>query len=119
MISNILANMPRYQLSFYKIPRSVMKKIISVQRKFLGNGVWNKNSISWISWKDVCKTKEEGGLGIRHVGRYNKALLSKWPRRILNEENEIWRGILRGRYKDVNKRLWGCDTTKAIANESL
>ncbi|XP_058785055.1 uncharacterized mitochondrial protein AtMg00310-like [Vicia villosa] len=108
-----------YQFSFYKIPRKVLKDIIAIQRNFLWNGVGDKNSISWMGWKDVCKSKEEGGLGIKHAGRFNKALMSKWPWRMLNEENAIWSGVLRGRYGDTRSGMWGNDAIGSVSKESL
>ncbi|XP_058784193.1 uncharacterized mitochondrial protein AtMg00310-like [Vicia villosa] len=111
--------MPSYQLSFYKIPRSVMKDITAIQRRFLWNSAGDNNFISWISSNDICKSKEEGGMGIKHVGKFNKALLSKWPWRILSDEDAIWKGILRGRYGDVIKCMRGCNPKLAKAKESL
>jgi len=29
----------------------------------------------WVKWEIVCKNKEHGGLGIKEVSSYNRALL--------------------------------------------
>jgi len=34
--------------------------------------------IAWISWDNICKPKLEGGLGIKHIDKFNNALLGKW-----------------------------------------
>lgn len=38
-----------------------------------------KKGVAWVSWEEICKTRVEGGLSIKDVGKFNKALLSKWP----------------------------------------
>ncbi|XP_058775944.1 uncharacterized protein LOC131650241 [Vicia villosa] len=119
LINSVITNMPSYQFSFYKIPSKVLKDIISIQRNFLWNGTVDKSSIAWIGWKEVCKSKEEGGLGIKHVGRFNIALLSKWPWRMLNEHNAIWVGLLRGRYGEYKNRMWGSEANDSASKESL
>jgi len=37
-----------------------------------------KRTMSWVSWKNLCKPKEEGGLGIRDIRKFNIVLLAKW-----------------------------------------
>ncbi|KAL0439823.1 UNVERIFIED_CONTAM: hypothetical protein Slati_2465300 [Sesamum latifolium] len=44
-----------------------------------------------VSWAQVCKPKEEGGLGIRRVLHMNQALMMKQVWRVLQEDtNSIW-----------------------------
>jgi len=39
--------------------------------------------IAWtIKWDDICKTREEGGLGIIYIIRFRKALIPKSKRRL-------------------------------------
>jgi len=37
-----------------------------------------KRPISWVSWGDVRKQKEESGMGIKDIKKLNCALLEKW-----------------------------------------
>lgn len=46
-------------------------------------------------------TEEGGGLGVKHNGRFNLSLLSKWKWRILNDNNYVWYEFLRFKYKDI------------------
>jgi len=34
--------------------------------------------MTWIKWEMRCKIKESGGLGIKDLAYFNKALLGKW-----------------------------------------
>lgn len=53
--------MPIYQLSFYKAHVKMQEKLIKIQRNFLWQGNEDKREISWVSWKDICREKSEGG----------------------------------------------------------
>ncbi|KAL8519040.1 hypothetical protein ACS0TY_010112 [Phlomoides rotata] len=58
----------------------------------------DSSKILWVSWEDICKDKGKGGLGIRDLGRFNLALLSKWVWRFLNEPGRLWARIIKSRY---------------------
>jgi len=42
----------------------------------------------------VCKSKHEGGLGVRYLRQVNLALLAKWRWRYLLGDGGLWRDIL-------------------------
>ncbi|XP_058756918.1 uncharacterized mitochondrial protein AtMg00310-like [Vicia villosa] len=98
LINSVLSNVPVYYLSFFKIPALVVEEIIRIQRKFLWNHNEEKKGMNWVSWSSMCKHQNEGGLGIKDLAKFNKALLAKWVWRFLNEEKSIWKGVLESRY---------------------
>lgn len=59
------------------------------------------SKISWVSWSDVCKNKNIGGLGIRDLGSFNIVLIRKWMWRLINEPNSIWVTVLKSKYGEV------------------
>jgi len=36
--------------------------------------------IAWVKWENLCKPREEGGLGLKHIE--NIVLLAKWKWRL-------------------------------------
>ena len=42
-----------------------------------------------VKWAKVCKPLQVGGLGIRHLGSFNSALLGKWLWRYGMETNAL------------------------------
>jgi hypothetical protein len=43
----------------------------------------------WVKWKDVCRPKKDGGLGIRDLQVMNISLLAKWRWKLLEEGDEV------------------------------
>jgi hypothetical protein len=94
----VLAAIPLFYLSFLKIPIKVWKKIVSIQRNFLWGGSSNKVKVAWVKWSDVCRPKEEGGLGVRDLRLMNISLLTKWRWRLLVSRDLLWKSVLEAKY---------------------
>jgi hypothetical protein len=104
LINSVLASIPVFFLSFLKMPVKVKKNIVRIQRNFLwGGAMGDKDKISWVSWKDVCRPKEEGGLGVKDLGWFNLALLAKWRWRLLMEDGSLWKKVLEAKYGNVSR----------------
>jgi len=98
LINSVITAILLYYLSLFRAPDPLYKRITSIQRRFLwGWGSVNK-SISWISWKDVCRPREEGGLGLREIHKFNHALLAKWIWCYISQEVGRWKEILDSKY---------------------
>jgi len=99
LINSVISAIPLYYLSLFKAPELVCKRITSIQRRFLWG--WGKESkpICWVSWEDVCKPKEEGGLSLREIRKLNHALLAKWRWRCISQEEGRWKELLDSKYE--------------------
>ncbi|KAI4972426.1 hypothetical protein ZWY2020_003351 [Hordeum vulgare] len=51
-----------------------------------------------VSWPDICKPRDQGGVGIISSKRMNIALLTKWLWRIANGDGGLWLDIIRSKY---------------------
>ncbi|XP_047339811.1 uncharacterized protein LOC124943328 [Impatiens glandulifera] len=74
-------------------------------------------------WDKVKKFKDQGGLGIRNLISFNKALLSKWCSRYSSEPTSLWATMIKCKYgndwygwfsKPIN-RVVGCDIWSGIS----
>ncbi|XP_058724719.1 uncharacterized protein LOC131596153 [Vicia villosa] len=119
LINSVLNAIPLYSLSFYRAPKKVIKEIVSIQRNFLWKGVEGDRGICWVSWRNVCRPKEEGGLGIRDVNNMNISLLMKWKWRICNEENAVWSNLLIHRYKNPVVKMFVNDKGVISSRDSI
>ena len=98
VIKSVLTVVPLYYLSLFRAPNSVCKSITIIQRRFLWG--WGKDTkpISSVSWENMCKAKEEGGLGLTDIRNFNYALLAKWRWRWLSDEGGKWKELLESKY---------------------
>jgi len=55
LLKFVITTIPLYYLSLFRAPESVCKSIVSIQRRFIWGWGKEKISISWVSWKNVCK----------------------------------------------------------------
>ena len=75
-------------------------KIEKLQRDFL----WGDSKTHLLGWDKVCMPIAKGGLGIRKLTTFNKALLGKWLRRFGIEENRLWRRVVALKF---GEEFWG------------
>lgn len=108
LIKAVLSSLPLYYLSFFKMPVGVMSKCNSIMRRFLWGGSEGDAKIAWVRWEQVCKSFDEGGLGVKDLKSFNCALLGKWRWRLLMEENSLWCRVLNAKYKGTVKPLDSC-----------
>jgi len=71
-------------------------------RKRLQQDLWgggtDQKKIAWVKWDTICLPKQKGGLEIKHISLFNKALLGKWWWNLMQQNSEIWAKILDSKY---------------------
>ena len=78
-----------YQMSLFRMPKIVARKLEKVQRDFLWGG-WNlEGKTHLVKWEVVCTDENKGGLAL-----LNKALLSKWIWRYACEKDSLWKQVI-------------------------
>ena len=87
-----------YFLSFFRLPKKVEDKLISLQLRFIWGGGPDKNNIAWIKWETACLPKEKGGLGMKDINTFNLALLGKWWWNLFQHEGQLWARVLQSKY---------------------
>lgn len=119
LVNAVLNAISIYYLSFYKAPSNVFNEIRSIQSNFLWSGRDLKKMIHWVCWDIICKSKEEGGLGVNNVEIMNATLISKWKWRILAENDAVWCGILKARYGNVKLKVLVGDISVVGKKDSI
>ena len=115
LIQSVLTSIPIYFFSFFRVPKGVVDKLVSLQRKFLWGGDSEHNKIAWVKWNIVCLPKEEGGLGIKDIDTFNLALLAKWKWNLFQHTGQLWVKVLESKYG----RRRSLNDAPRVNNESI
>ncbi|XP_074271554.1 uncharacterized protein LOC141595486 [Silene latifolia] len=78
LITSVLTSLHSYWASIFLIPSAIINRITAICRNFLWSGSSEYQKAPSINWDTCCLPKEEGGLGIKDVKCWNKALLGKY-----------------------------------------
>ncbi|GJQ95931.1 RNA-directed DNA polymerase, eukaryota, reverse transcriptase zinc-binding domain protein [Tanacetum coccineum] len=117
LITSVLASIHIYRASVFLIPKTTVKDIEKALKGFLWCHGDLKKGAAKVAWKLICAPKSQGGLGIKRLGPWNKALLfdidesdsGTW-KAILNPRNvirdSIWKEIGDGRTTNVWFDKW-------------
>ena len=97
-IKAVLSAIPIYQLSCSQLPKNINSKLERKLRDFFWNGLEEKKKATLISWCQICKPKEYGGLGIKNLEWQNEALGAKQVWRLYHESDRKWAKILYNKY---------------------
>jgi len=98
MLKSVLAAMPTYTMSCFKIPGSPSKRIQSALTRFWWDSSAEKHKMCWISWQKLTQPKGVGGLGFRDITCFNDGLHAKISWRILQKPTCLLARILLGKY---------------------
>lgn len=90
------------------LPKSVTNYMDKIQRQFLWGSTAEKRKLHNVKWEKVCNHKNEGGLGIRKMRPFNKALLAKQTWRVILTEQSLPITILATKYSKGLSGLRTC-----------
>ncbi|KAL7235947.1 hypothetical protein ACSBR1_019263 [Camellia fascicularis] len=102
-----------YIMQTAKLPQRICKQIDKINRNFLWGDQENRKKVHLVSWKQVCKAKQEGGLGLKRAEDQNIALLAKLGWKMLSDPSSIWTAVLKGKYLQ-NEALSDWPITRSV-----
>lgn len=77
LIQSVIMSIQSYWMSLFIIPQRVINQVKAIMRAFLWKGPDLGKGGARVAWEDVSQPKEEGGLGIRKLHDWNKALMAR------------------------------------------
>ena len=97
-MKSTLSSLPMYYLPLFVIPVAVADRLERIQRNFLWGSSEECFKYPLVAWEKVCLPRDLGGLGIRKLVHFNKALLGKWLGRFGREDIHLWRRVIATKY---------------------
>lgn len=77
LVKSVLSSLPLYTMSLLEMPKQVEKAFKSMQCKFFWRETEMEKRVVWVKWEEVCKSRLKGGLGVKDLKTFNRALISK------------------------------------------
>ena len=90
LIKSVLFSIQVYWSSMFILPKAVIRKVEAILRSFLWKGSDLSPGGCKVSWESLCVPKEEGGLGIKDMGVWNKAAMVKHLWFLCTDHESLW-----------------------------
>eukprot|EP00253_Pinus_taeda_P007926 PITA_07926 len=93
LLKAILQSIPVYSLSIRVASKGVCAKLRDIFGKFIWGGPTQQRKWALVSWTNLIKRKDEGGLGLRDPEVLNKVIGAKLWWRWLQGGTDVWKKI--------------------------
>lgn len=113
LIKSFLMSIVNFWAAVFRLPSQCIKEIEELCSAFLWLGAELKSTGAKMAWKDICKTNQEGGLGIRALKEVNLVYGLKLIWRMLTG-NSLWgkwiktNFLKKKNFWEVNGNAQGC-----------
>nr|GEZ99500.1 RNA-directed DNA polymerase, eukaryota, reverse transcriptase zinc-binding domain protein [Tanacetum cinerariifolium] len=64
LLKSVLGSTPIYNMSIFKVPETVLKKMENLRRNFFNGIQEGDQKITWVKWHTILASKKFGGLGV-------------------------------------------------------
>jgi hypothetical protein len=101
LIDACLSNLPIHAMGLFLFAAGVHVGFDKHKSKFFWEGQGTKKKYHLIKWAEICKPKDQGGLGVLDTRKMNLALMVKWIWRLFSEDNNnlLWVRLLKAKYR--------------------
>ncbi|KAJ9536710.1 hypothetical protein OSB04_un000095 [Centaurea solstitialis] len=90
LVSSVLQSLHLYWMAVFLFPSAVVHELEALCRDFLWAQGNSSKGKSKVAWDMVCKQIACGGLGIRRISAWNRALLAKHVWDLCSRRNSLW-----------------------------
>lgn len=91
-------SIPIFWFGMYSIPSATLHEIEKIRRNFLWGSSADKKKIHRLKWGEICKPRQDGGLGLVPLRTRNTALLAKWWWKCYHDRNKLWNEVLKNHH---------------------
>ena len=77
LIKAMAQALPTYTMSCFKLPITLCHDIEALIQRFFWTQRGDSRKVHWVRWEELCKPKEQGGMGFKDLSLFNDALLAK------------------------------------------
>ncbi|GJT51140.1 RNA-directed DNA polymerase, eukaryota, reverse transcriptase zinc-binding domain protein [Tanacetum coccineum] len=90
LIASVLSTMQQYWASVYMLHDTVLKRLERLFKRFLWNAGGSIKGKARVAWNLVCRPKDQGGLGVKPLKKWNEVLLVSQIWKIIERKESLW-----------------------------
>lgn len=90
LIKTVIGSITNFWCYVFRLPQHCLDTIEGMCGAFIWSGSPNTHTNTKVSWDDICKPKEEGGLGIRRLRDTSRVFALSLMWRILTNSWSLW-----------------------------
>ncbi|CAN1807597.1 Putative ribonuclease H protein At1g65750 [Linum perenne] len=98
LATSVLNSIPSYAMQTSILPISITNRIDRIIRDFVWGGTPEKRKTNLVSWDCVCRSKAQGGLGLRKARELNLAYLMKLGWAFIKDPSRLWVRVMTSKY---------------------
>jgi hypothetical protein len=98
LLKAVIQAIPAYAMSVFKLPKQIIKGIISAMSQFWWGDDDQQKHMHWFAWWKMCVPKRQGGMGFQDLHSFNLAMLAKQCWRLILEPDYLCATILHAKY---------------------
>ncbi|CAL1399381.1 unnamed protein product [Linum trigynum] len=98
LIKSVALALPLHVMSCFRLPLSLCRLLDKHVARFWWGVTEGQSRIHWMSWRKMCRSKHDGGMGFRRFEHFNQALLAKIGWYILQEPQSLLAQVYKGKY---------------------
>ena len=115
LISSVLQSLCNFWLAAFRLPCECIREIDKLCSAFLWSGPDLNPHKAKIAWVEVCKPKQEGGLGLRSLKEANDVCILKLIWRIVSNGNSMWVKWVKI-FLLKQKKIWALKETTSLGS---
>lgn len=90
LLGSVIWSISSFWLSAFRLPQACIREIDKICSAFVWSGSDVNPRKAKLSWEEVCRPKEEGGLGLRSLKDMNKVTQLKILWRLISNKSSLW-----------------------------
>lgn len=115
LIKSVLCSVPVYYMAVEKLSNKAIDELEGLMRRFMWGKIGRERYLPMIAWHKLCQIEEEGGLGIKDLKIFNKALIQKVVWQLVTNQDRVWVGIIKAKYFPQNS-FWSAEDKQGTSN---